>query len=236
MTRKITISSFFLMLLMVVYSQSLIDSSNPIVRQGSQILMEHGLKVMLQDPLEALELLRKSLELFPTSQCAHMLEFLKEFLNMTPDPIHMDVLPIFQLMNDGIAAHYDRDYQKAQAIYDKVLSLEKCYFNAIFHKGISFQHSGFIQEAADMYFRTTQLCPIHTKAILNLATLHQKFGDFRDSIPYYKQGIQIIESIDAKVPQLQIWTKREDYFMLYANLALAYMQSDELEEVTYRVD
>ena len=224
-----------------------------IIRQASKILFDNGLKLfegMNETSLLAesgLIFLKRSLQIYPTKQCAQIL--ITIFSNLLFDwsevvYIQQNVLPniygnenykfISENLYNGINAHKNVDFGQAINYYDKILfEVDSNCVEALFHKGVSYQHSGNIQVAADMYYRAVQLCPIHTKAIINMATLHQRFGRVVDSIPFYLKGIAIIEGFSVSFPEKHIMEKNEEYFMFYSNIALAYMQMGNMDKVGY---
>ena len=225
-----------------------------IIRQASKILFDHGIKILEEMNTTTVVLaengfqyFKRSMQLHPTKQCAQILIAIYSYLLFELSEvlyIQQNVLPalygyenykfVSENLNDGINAHKNFEFATAINYYEKILyTVDADCVEALFHKGVSYQHSGNIQAAADMYYRTVQLCPIHTKAIINMATLHHKFGRVVDSIPLYSKGIAVIESFSASFPEIHITKRNEEYFMLYSNMALAYMQMGNMDRVSY---
>eukprot|EP01035_Chromulina_nebulosa_P002537 gene2537-3428_t len=149
-----------------------------ILRQASKILFDNGIKIFEEINFttalaeNGLKFLKRSLQLHPTKQCAQILQTALPALYG-----YENYKFISENLNGGINAHKNFDFGTAINYYDKILfTVDADCVEALFNKGVSYQHSGNIQVAADMYYRTIQLCPIHTKAIINMATLHHKFG------------------------------------------------------------
>jgi tetratricopeptide (TPR) repeat protein len=185
----------------------------------------------------------QSYSLYPTTAVAKKISWLFDMLGNVAASSHWQQLFVrtanithIQWLNEGIRHHYAEDYSAALHYYNALLEADASSVDALYHKGVTYQHLGDIQQAAGCYYDTIQLDPFHTKAILNLAALHQKYGSYQDAVNYYEKGLDVFQKLAHQRSDQQ--NSESTYLhphhsMVQYNLGLAYMQLNQLDKVGY---
>ena len=75
---------------------------------------------------------------------------------------------------EGIKHHTNKDYIKAEALYNKVLSSEPANYEAIRHLGILYQDLEQYEKAYNYFLRALKVNPKGFQALSNLATIHME--------------------------------------------------------------
>jgi tetratricopeptide (TPR) repeat protein len=181
-----------------------------------------------------------SYTLYPTASVAKKLSWLYDMLGDVAASAHWQQQYVrkanitqIQWLNDGIRNHYAEEYSTALWYYNKLLDADASNVDALYHKGVTYQHLGDIQQAAECYYNSIQMDPFHTKAILNLAALHQKYGSYQDAVVYYEKGLDVFERLGRQQsnPQNAEQYLHPHHSMVQYNLGLAYMQLNQLDKV-----
>lgn len=197
-------------------------------------------EVLAGSSIDATIHMLQSYSLYPTSSVAKKLSWLYDMLGDVVASAHWQQQYVrkanitqIQWLNEGIRQHYAEEYSAALRYYDALLDADASNVDALYHKGVTYQHLGDIQQAAECYFNSIQMDPFHTKAILNLAALHQKYGSYQDAVAYYEKGLDVFAKLGHQQSNRQ---NSEKYFhphhsMVQYNLGLAYMQLNQLDKV-----
>jgi len=75
---------------------------------------------------------------------------------------------------EGIKHHTNKDYIKAEALYNKVLSSEPANYEAIRHLGILYQDLEQYEKAYNYFLQALKVNPKGFQALSNLATIHME--------------------------------------------------------------
>ena len=94
---------------------------------------------------------------------------------------------------DEASIHHDAgNYHAAIRSFKEGLSLDNSNHQDWFDMGVSLMHAGLVNEASEAYSECLDREPDHPSALINLASLHHKFGDIADSIPLYEKVRDLI--------------------------------------------
>lgn len=138
------------------------------------------------------------------------------------DIIDKDNTLVVEVVNFG------NDYEATQFIISNLLIKYPCHFDALFHAGVHAIRYNRIDQAISMYERALACNSIHTKSLLNLATIYQSFGEYDIAIDLYHKGIAL-ESPFQSVLSNHLFVSGE-YISMRNNLPLAYFQRGALSE------
>ena len=75
---------------------------------------------------------------------------------------------------EGIKLHTNKNYVKAEALYNKVLSSEPTNYEAIRHLGILYQDLEQYEKAYNYFLQALKVNPKGFQALSNLATIHME--------------------------------------------------------------
>ena len=81
---------------------------------------------------------------------------------------------VSQDLLEGIKLHTNKDYIKAEALYNKVLSSEPANYEAIRHLGILYQDLEQYEKAYNYFLQALKVNPKGFQALSNLATIHME--------------------------------------------------------------
>jgi tetratricopeptide (TPR) repeat protein len=131
----------------------------------------------------------------------------------------------------GEARHHisSNEDRSALNIYQGILKTYPKFADILFLTGSVYEKMGKIETAYSYLEEAYEECPINTNTILNLASIHQKYGNPEDSFHFYEKGIHLIESYQKVAGLFMI---HEDSLKMKSNLALAYFQQGALTEVS----
>lgn len=224
-----------------VLSASLIDKSSFIHRETAVKFYEYGNTVLHEQfaASAAVENYEKSFRLQPNPLSAYRISWLLELLGDRSSVhywqqkyLHNDYHFIQDLMNKGVLHHYSGHYEEAIAFYNQVLHIDPFNYDALYHKGVSYQYIGDVLNAGYCYYAAITAEPLQTKAMLNMATLNQKYGSLESAVTYYLQAENVFDQLRSS----PMANHKCAYFhphsmMVQYNLALAYFQLDQLDKV-----
>ncbi len=164
---------------------------------------ETGLLQLLVNPREALVCLQQSFTYSPSAPCAAMLAFAYEALNDEAAAEHWhqravetdpEGVAVLHEMSLGMQAADRGQYAPALYHFEQVLNItNNSHAEAYYQRALSLQYTGDILGSGDAYFSVLQLNPIHTKAMLNLAALHHRYGAVEEAVVYYTKAIHVLE-------------------------------------------
>ena len=92
---------------------------------------------------------------------------------------------------EGIKFHTNKDYNKAQALYDKVLAEEPKNYEAIRHLGILHQDLNEYEKAYNFFLQAIRINPDGFQALSNLATIHMQNKNYELAYKCLKKSFSI---------------------------------------------
>ncbi len=130
------------------------------------------------------------------------------------------------LLQEGLKAHFAKDYSLAIEYYDQMLVLDPHSELALYNKAVTLQHAGDFQGAADLYDHALQANPFDMRSLLNLAVLHHKYGALTAAQPLYERGLTA-----ARMFMQQQRHILPEWVMVQSNLGALYLQLGWLRKV-----
>lgn len=220
---------------------SLLDQSSFIHRETALKHYELG-NLLLHEQFHAasaIDSYERSFRLLPNPLSAYRIAWILELIGehnlvhfWQQKYLHNDFHSVQELMNNGVQLHYSGLYDEAIIFYERVLLMDPFHYDALYHKGVSYQYMGDVQNAGYCYYAAIAAEPLHIKAMLNMATLNQKYGSLQIAVAYYLQAENIFEKLSSypKVGNMCAYFHPHSMMVQY-NLALAYFQLDQLDQV-----
>ena len=122
----------------------------------------------------------------------------KDSLNAWMD---MDDLAYEEMLMIGLELHFDKSYTKAISMYKHIIESKKfetfdqpIYKSELyFSYGVSLQHYGEFNEANHQFFMAKNFNKFNLRALINLASIHHKYGDPDDASRHYIEAIKVLE-------------------------------------------
>eukprot|EP01038_Epipyxis_sp_PR26KG_P004045 gene4045-5787_t len=180
-------------------------------------------------PKEYLDNLINSYDIFPTEQAGFLICWMYDMIG-DADLSMQYYDESIKLLREDIFNHLKAQNKENDFItlnYDQILIHKPHNFEALFSKGLFYSELGDIHKAADSYFRCIDWNPYHIKCLLNIASLHHKYGNPVESISYYCQIINITKSFEK---YLYIGSNlRHEYYKTKTNLCLALMHKGDIK-------
>ena len=215
-----------------------LDQDSVFVRMHAFDLYTRAMKQIRTDPLQALSSLDQSFSAHPSHMVALRLAWLHEMSGNNVDTEKWYSIAgsltnptVNKLSTAGVAAHYSADYSTALAFYNQILEIDGGNVDAIFHKGVTYQYLGDIQIAADMYEQSYKLSDqLHFRSVLNLASLHHKFGAIPDAIRWYQTGLALFNCF-INISDANFYFHHERA-KIVLNLGFAHFQLNAVERVS----
>lgn len=90
----------------------------------------------------------------------------------------------------GILAENDGEYEEAEDLYEKALSLSPDNTNAMFRLAYRFDMRGEDEMAMEFYERCTRAHPPHVNAFMNLGVMYEDTGKYDEAIACFKRVVQ----------------------------------------------
>jgi tetratricopeptide (TPR) repeat protein len=200
---------------------------------------QQGIKLSEISPKEAVHSLQKSFLLSPNvyslDYFLQMLELIgkkNEILDWMKEKI--DIVNernlIYDFILKGRIAYSAGDYNGAVQIYDQLLRYYPSFPEVVFLKAAVIEKLGRLTEALSLLSFVISICPIHTRAMLVAASIHQRYGDYEESFLFYEKGLKIYRLYGDIIEESGIFIIHEDYLKMKANLILAYFQKGAYNE------
>ena len=98
---------------------------------------------------------------------------------------------VSQDLLEGIKPHTNKDYIKAEALYNKVLSSEPANYEAIRHLGILYQDLEQYEKAYNYFLQALKVNPKGFQALSNLATIHMENKNYELAHKCLSQSFKI---------------------------------------------
>ena len=92
---------------------------------------------------------------------------------------------------EGIKLHTNKNYVKAEALYNKVLSSEPANYEAIRHLGILYQDLEQYEKAYNYFLQALKVNPKGFQALSNLATIHMENKNYELAHKCLSQSFKI---------------------------------------------
>ena len=80
---------------------------------------------------------------------------------------------------EGIQLHLKKEYQRAEVLYNKVLTTEPSNYEALRHLGILNQDLKKYEKAYNLFLKAIKVNPSGFQALSNLATIHMHNKNYR---------------------------------------------------------
>lgn len=207
---------------------------------------KQALSFLDSQPILAFQDLEKSFLTFPN---IYTLEYLLQILDLLGQPKIVqdwmryddrsrEVVSDWQRISDRISHGRSftsaQQYDEAIAVYDGILQQNPNFVDALFLKGAVLEKLGHLQQSAQQFEEVIRLFPIHTRSILSLGTLHQRYGDYRECFGLYERALSIYQLYHktAKEVNPHVSILHDDYLKVQGNLILAYFQQGNYLQVS----
>jgi tetratricopeptide (TPR) repeat protein len=198
-----------------------------------------GVKLSEISPKEAVQSFQKSFLLSPN---VYSLDYFLQMLELIgkKDEIQDWMKEKIDIVNErnriydsilyGRMAFSAGDYDGAVKTYDQLLHYYPSFPEVLFLKAAVIEKLGRLTEALSLLSFVISICPIHTRAMLVAASIHQRYGDYEESFIFYEKGLKIYRLYGEIIEESGISIIHEDYLKMKANLMLAYFQKGSYNE------
>ena len=104
-----------------------------------------------------------------------------------------------KLLKEANKAYYEKDFDKAMSLYEKLLSFVKENSNLHYNLGVIYLRKGKYKKAIEEFKRATQINPKNADAYYNLGIIYESFlGDRNEAIDYYKKYLRYSRAEDRE--------------------------------------
>ena len=134
------------------------------------------------------------------------------------------------LLTVGIAQHRAGKYLTAMELFARLVTVDEHDMDGWFHLGLTMQHYGDIQLAAEYYERCLSANDHHVRARINLASLHHQHGLLSDAFIHYEVLLQQFherhtEALAAAPSSHNTVIPAPEYSMVKLNYVVALLQN-----------
>lgn len=219
------------------YRAILVDQNSFISRDISFSKFLRGLALLNDNPVKSYEYFRSSVVLYPTYLALENALVILELLGRNKSLVAIDAQEYLDrklqnvrtLILRGRQENTDGKFTNAVNFFDAVLNEYPFHPEALFLKASSLERLGEVDLAVQYCMRTLDINPIYTKALLNLGSIFQKYGQVEESAVVYKRGLFVYQQFAALQPDQLII--HDEHIKMSANLGIAYFQKGIYREV-----
>ncbi len=104
-----------------------------------------------------------------------------------------------KLLKEANKAYYEKDFDKAMSLYEKLLNSVKENSNLHYNLGVIYLRKGKYKKAIEEFKKATQINPENADAYYNLGIIYESFlGDRNEAIDYYKKYLRYSRAEDRE--------------------------------------
>jgi len=165
-----------------------------------QALSLYGvLKIQLQHPQSAIELIQKAIELKPNFAQAHCnlgvafeaFSLLDEAMQSFAQAAALKSDYWLAFFNLGNVLFKKKQYNKALINFEKAISIKPDYAQAYMNSGLALVELGLFDQAFESYESALEIKPDYAEALSNKGNLLLQLKSFQDALECYNKAIQI---------------------------------------------
>lgn len=201
-------------------------------------LLNTGLTTIKDKPLFALDFLLHSYNHYPSLSALELAVSVLDNSGYPPEigrwvfeasSLNKEYKAYFTDLTNAIHSYRNGRLAESMAALVYIQRMFACSSEAFFHLGLVNQALGRVDEAIMYYHKAIQCNPIHTKTIVNMASLYQKSGQLRAAIDMYRDGIATLTVYRHVVPGYVFLSSNEIF--MRSNLAMAFFADSRSSEV-----
>lgn len=235
----------------------------PILKALAQSYYLEGVRTLAAKPGPAMEKLINSYKTYPSVYSYELLRWSYSMIGQpNAFENHPHFLPLTEKIRKQRAFYMQQcdlgaqeisagNYQSAIAYFESILFYDvdkrteansmgskdrKVHlelFEVYFNLAVAYRQLGQMEKAVDYNLHAIHLNPIHSKSILNIATIFQQNGVLEEAKKWYLRGINIHRAFKEVIDTLGYSFLPDDYLKFSSNLILTYFQMQDFNQVSY---